>query len=297
MQSVQAQTFDDWELIIVDDGSTDGTAEVARRLAAEDPRVRVVTNPRNTGIAAARNRGLASISSTLGIRRLPRSRRPLDAGGAGNAPGGVGRPTGRPAPRTEQRPESTSVGASVPVPPERLRRMGIIDGRAGGVAARTTDRVRQPRLRKLHRLDRVGSHSTQGARSRWEASTCAPRRPMTTTSGSVWPAGARSPTSIARCWPTAVTLARRHPGRHPRADRGRRTSATRRSPHPTTAPNSVAWRSLDFGPGKDGYSSERYSALRSDWRSGHLRKFPRHLVDAVARAAAYAHGRPWAWHR
>jgi hypothetical protein len=42
---------------------------------------------------------------------------------------------------------------------------------------------------------------------------------------------------------------------------------------------------------------ERCSALRTDWRSGHLHEVPRHLVDLLARVAAYAHGRPWSWHR
>jgi glycosyltransferase involved in cell wall biosynthesis len=61
--SVQAQTVDDWELVIVDDGSADGTADVAADLAARDPRIRVVTNARNAGVAAARNRGIGAISA------------------------------------------------------------------------------------------------------------------------------------------------------------------------------------------------------------------------------------------
>ncbi|MEL6244163.1 MAG: glycosyltransferase, partial [Pseudomonadota bacterium] len=40
--SVQGQTLDDWELIIVDDGSPDDTADVAKQLAANDSRVRLV---------------------------------------------------------------------------------------------------------------------------------------------------------------------------------------------------------------------------------------------------------------
>jgi GT2 family glycosyltransferase len=62
VESVIAQTHPDWELIIVDDGSTDGTAEVARALAAADDRIRVVRQA-NSGIAAARNRGLAEMSA------------------------------------------------------------------------------------------------------------------------------------------------------------------------------------------------------------------------------------------
>lgn len=57
MQSVLAQTFADWELIVVDDGSTDGTQEAAARFA--DPRVRVVRHDRNRGLSAARNSGIA----------------------------------------------------------------------------------------------------------------------------------------------------------------------------------------------------------------------------------------------
>jgi glycosyltransferase involved in cell wall biosynthesis len=61
VESVIAQSHPDWELIIVDDGSTDGTADVARALAAQDRRIRVVSQS-NSGIARARNRGLVEIS-------------------------------------------------------------------------------------------------------------------------------------------------------------------------------------------------------------------------------------------
>lgn len=46
----------DWELVVVDDGSTDGTADVVRELIDELPRVRIVS-PRVRGLNAARNRG------------------------------------------------------------------------------------------------------------------------------------------------------------------------------------------------------------------------------------------------
>ncbi len=40
--SIQWHTFKDWELVIVDDGSSDDTLVLARRLASADPRIRVV---------------------------------------------------------------------------------------------------------------------------------------------------------------------------------------------------------------------------------------------------------------
>src|ERR1700749_83796 len=64
VRSVQAQTFGGWELVVVDDGSTDDTGEVARRLAEADARVRYVRRP-NGGQAAARNTGLAEARGRL----------------------------------------------------------------------------------------------------------------------------------------------------------------------------------------------------------------------------------------
>src|SRR5438046_9056840 len=46
-----------WELVVVDDGSPDGTAEVANRLSAQHP-VGVVRRPATAGLAPAVNRGL-----------------------------------------------------------------------------------------------------------------------------------------------------------------------------------------------------------------------------------------------
>lgn len=58
LDSLRAQTFADWETIVVDDGSSDGTFEVAERQAARDPRIRAFRQE-NKGASAARNRGLA----------------------------------------------------------------------------------------------------------------------------------------------------------------------------------------------------------------------------------------------
>jgi glycosyltransferase involved in cell wall biosynthesis len=58
VESVFAQTFAQWELLLVDDASTDATPETARRLAARDERVRLLHPGRNVGAPVARQLGL-----------------------------------------------------------------------------------------------------------------------------------------------------------------------------------------------------------------------------------------------
>ena len=58
VQSVLAQTYRDFEVLILDDCSTDGSADLIRRLAEEDCRIRVLSNEKNLGVAQTRNRGL-----------------------------------------------------------------------------------------------------------------------------------------------------------------------------------------------------------------------------------------------
>lgn len=55
--STMAQTYASLEILVVDDGSEDATAAIVRRLAATDPRIRLLQQP-NSGVAAARNLGI-----------------------------------------------------------------------------------------------------------------------------------------------------------------------------------------------------------------------------------------------
>jgi GT2 family glycosyltransferase len=57
IESVLSQTFRDFELLIVDDGSSDGTAAIIRGYAGRDPRIRCLSQE-NRGVASAGNRGL-----------------------------------------------------------------------------------------------------------------------------------------------------------------------------------------------------------------------------------------------
>jgi glycosyltransferase involved in cell wall biosynthesis len=65
IESVLAQSLTDWELILVDDGSTDGSVAIAKRAADADPRIRYVEHPGrvNLGRSESRNVGAALASS------------------------------------------------------------------------------------------------------------------------------------------------------------------------------------------------------------------------------------------
>ena len=58
LDSVARQTFPDWELILVDDGSTDGSAALCDRFAAKESRARVFHRKKNQGVSEARNLGI-----------------------------------------------------------------------------------------------------------------------------------------------------------------------------------------------------------------------------------------------
>ena len=59
LESVRAQSFEDWECTIIDDGSRDTTGQIAQRWAQRDQRFRYIRQD-NSGVATARNRGLSA---------------------------------------------------------------------------------------------------------------------------------------------------------------------------------------------------------------------------------------------
>jgi len=59
IESVFAQTFEDWELFIVDDGSSDDSVAVIREAIADEPRARYLRHENAMGVAHARNRGIS----------------------------------------------------------------------------------------------------------------------------------------------------------------------------------------------------------------------------------------------
>lgn len=61
IRSLQQQTVQSWELIIVDDASTDDSVALIRAEAAVDPRIRLLVQPSNAGPAQARNRALDAV--------------------------------------------------------------------------------------------------------------------------------------------------------------------------------------------------------------------------------------------
>ena len=63
IKSLQAQTFEDFAVLVVDDASTDDSLEVARANIGDDSRFQVLRHDDNRGLSAARNTGLAAVET------------------------------------------------------------------------------------------------------------------------------------------------------------------------------------------------------------------------------------------
>src|SRR5438309_11153343 len=61
IRSVVAQTLGDWECVVVDDGSTDGSAAIVEALCANEPRLKLIRKA-NGGVCTARNAGFRAAS-------------------------------------------------------------------------------------------------------------------------------------------------------------------------------------------------------------------------------------------
>lgn len=59
IESVQSQTYKNWELLIVDDGSQDASLEIAKECAQKDERIKVIKMPQNSGVSICRNLAIA----------------------------------------------------------------------------------------------------------------------------------------------------------------------------------------------------------------------------------------------
>jgi glycosyltransferase involved in cell wall biosynthesis len=64
VRSILAQTFCDFELILIDDGSTDGSSEICKQLASEDLRIKLVARP-NKGLTKSLNEGVSLATAPL----------------------------------------------------------------------------------------------------------------------------------------------------------------------------------------------------------------------------------------
>lgn len=127
LRSVQRQSEPDWECLIVDDGSRDGTARIAAELTQADPRFRLLTGE-HAGIVPALNRGLAACRGELVARldaddlmqrrRLELQRRAL-----------------------RERPELAGVGCHVRLFPRAVMTQGLRDYEAWLRAIRSAEDV------------------------------------------------------------------------------------------------------------------------------------------------------------
>lgn len=65
MNSVLVQSFPDWELLVVNDGSTDRSGEIIKWYAGQDSRIKLITNEHNLGLVASLNEAVAAAKGDL----------------------------------------------------------------------------------------------------------------------------------------------------------------------------------------------------------------------------------------
>jgi len=63
--SIIAQSYDNWELIIIDDASTDKTSFIVKQAMLSDNRIKMYSNAKNIGLAASLNKGIKQASGDL----------------------------------------------------------------------------------------------------------------------------------------------------------------------------------------------------------------------------------------
>ena len=73
LAAVVNQTWRNLEILIVDDGSTDGTPAISRRFQEQDGRIRIISNPRNLGFIASLNIGLDELAKSGGGEYIART--------------------------------------------------------------------------------------------------------------------------------------------------------------------------------------------------------------------------------
>lgn len=72
IESIRSQTYENLEIILVDDCSTDNSLSLCRNYASIDPRIKIVKQRENQGVSAARNSGIEI--SRGGVHRFCRCR-------------------------------------------------------------------------------------------------------------------------------------------------------------------------------------------------------------------------------